>query len=176
MSEQAANAVRITAQSSAPADSVSASVKQLFMALHGCYGSVFLSKFSTGDLDERGKDRGIRSAMQVWQGVLAGIPADVVQAAVQRAFSAHPEFPPSLAQFAAICSAVMPRKTYAEEAGLPALPPPTPAAPVAPSAYSFTHMKDGRDWARRILAGVEAGEKRTSTVVRFARQALGLEA
>lgn len=173
MSEHAANAVRITAQSSAPADSVSASVKQLFMALHGCYGSVFLDKFSTGDLDERGKDRGIRSAMQVWQGALAGFPADVVQAAVQRAFSARPEFPPSLPQFAAICSAVMPRKTYAQEAGLPALPLPTPAAR---SEYSFTSLNDGRDWARRILAGVEAGENRTPTVVRFAREALGVEA
>lgn len=35
---------------------------------------------------------------------------------------------------------------------------------------------DRREWARKILRDVEAGIKRTPTVVKFARQALGLEA
>jgi len=166
-----ANIAMARAEKRPDADPVSASTKQLFMALHGAYGNAFLSKFSTGERDEKGKDRGVRSAMQVWQSKLATYPADVIQTAASRAMDAHPEFPPSLPQFEAICRAVAPRKTFAEEQGLTRLPAPTPA-PAAP--VSFAERRDGRDWARRILARHEAGDKLNPTSLRFAREAMGV--
>ena len=174
MSEQAANAVRITAQSSAPADSVSASVKQLFMALHGCYGSVFLSKFSTGELDANGKDKGIRSAMLVWQADLADFPPDVVFQAARRAKEAHPKFPPNLPEFVVFCKAAMPRAVYVDpDAHVARLPAPAraEAGPV-----EFVAMRDGKDWARKILAELAAGGRRPHGVVAMAKSALGVEA
>lgn len=158
-------------QSRAAESADSALVRRLFMVLHGAYGAAFTSKFATGQRDADGKDKGIRSAMQVWQSKLAAYPADVVEAAAGRVMGAHPEFPPTLPQFEALCRAVMPRKTFAEEQGLPRLPAPA-ATPKA--AVIVAPQRDGKDWARKIVAGVEAGDKRTPTVVKMACAALGL--
>ncbi|MGB4059603.1 MAG: hypothetical protein WBK26_05240 [Burkholderiaceae bacterium] len=146
-------------------------VRRLFMVLHGAYGAAFTSKFATGQRDADGKDKGIRSAMQVWQAKLASYPADVVEAAAGRVMDAHPEFPPTLPQFEALCRAAMPRKTFAQEQGLPRLP-----APDAPhkAVVSVVPQRDGKDWARKIVAGVAAGDKRPPTLIRMARAALGL--
>lgn len=155
----------------AAASAEGAQVRRLFMVLHGAYGTAFVSKFGTGERDANGKDKGIRSAMQVWQSKLAAYPADVIEAAAARVMDAHPEFPPTLPQFEALCRAAMPRKTYAEEAGLPRLP-----APVQPDVKgAFVAQGDGKDWARRILANIEAGAKPTPTVARFAKEALGID-
>jgi hypothetical protein len=154
------------------ADAVSVAVRQVFMLMHGSYGNLFVSKFATGDKDKQGKDRGIRSAMKIWDAKLRAYPADVIEAAAGRLLQECPEFPPNLPQFEALCRAVMPRKTYAETQGLPRLPAPQPA-PAMPVAY--TARNDGRDWARAILAAVEAGQRRSFEVVRSARKALAID-
>jgi hypothetical protein len=41
-------------------------------------------------------------------------------------------------------------------------------------AVSLALCGDGRDWARLLLARIQAGEKRSPTVVRFAHEGLGL--
>ena len=46
-------------------------VKNLFLLLQGSYGSLFLSKFATGVLDEKKRDLGIRAAMAVWRAATA---------------------------------------------------------------------------------------------------------
>lgn len=160
-----------TAQPQPAASAEGLGIRRLFTVLHGAYGSQFVAKFTTGERDAKGKDKGIRSAMQVWQSKLAAYPADVIEAAAARVMDAHPEFPPTLPQFEALCRAAMPRKTFAQEQGLPQLPAP-PAAPKA--VVDVTLRNDGKDWARKILAGADAGDKRTPTVLRMARAALGL--
>lgn len=145
--------------------------RKLFLLLHGSYGNLFLSKFSTGEKDSRGRDKGIRAAMKVWDARLSRFPADVVETAASRLMAEHSEFPPNLPQFEKMCDAVMPRKTYAEEAGLVSLPAP---AQVPPVAVSFDPEHDGKDWARRLLARHEAGENLRPIQLRFAREALGL--
>jgi hypothetical protein len=84
--------------------------KRLFMLFHGYYGNLFLSKYATGELDLDGKDRGIKSARQVWQSGLAKFDVATVVAAAERCKQAHKEFPPSLPQFVDLCAAIQPRK------------------------------------------------------------------
>lgn len=144
-------------------------VRKLFVLLHGSYGNAFLSKWSTGEKDASGKDKGIRAAMLVWDAALRKFPDGVIETAATRMREAHPEFPPSLPQFEKLCDAAMPRKSYAQEHGLPMLPPP------APVQVSFEQQGDNRDWARRILARQQAGDKRlTRTQLAMAQDALGM--
>lgn len=147
-------------------------VQKLFMLMHGAYGNVFLSKFSTGEHDDEGKDKGVKSAMQVWVLALRRFPVDVIETAAYRCQKDRPDFPPTLPQFEAVCAAVMPRKTYAEEHGLPRLPAPAPA-PVSGVPHC-DEQRDGKDWARRIIARHEAGQTINRTSLRFAREALRL--
>lgn len=175
MSEAIANLVQIPPSQAAtaqPAQQVEPRIKRLFMLLHGRYGTAFTSKFATGKLDAAGSDRGTLSAMMVWQSDLRRYADDVVHEAAQRCKDAHPTFPPSLPEFEALCKACMPRETYAQQQGWKPLPPPE-ESPVKP--VDFTPQKDGKDWARRILARKEAGEKITAYTLASASMALGLQ-
>ncbi len=141
---------------------ISAGVKNLFLMLQGSYGATFLAKFSSGVKDEQGRDLGIRSTMKVWDARLAKFPADVLATAYERVIVESPEFPPSLPLIEKICEAAMPRKTYAQEQGLVALPAPK----VEPVQVNVQKRDDGKDWARRILARIEAGDKSISRYTR----------
>lgn len=83
-------------------------VNQVFKVLHGSYGSLFLAKFSTGELDEQGKDKGIKSTRQVWAHGLRGMDSKTITSALERVLDVHPEFPPTLPQFIALCKAAKP--------------------------------------------------------------------
>ena len=41
----------------------SVTVRKLFVLLHGAYGSLFLSKYATGEKSESGGDKGVAAAM-----------------------------------------------------------------------------------------------------------------
>lgn len=155
----------------AQAKGASATVKHLFLLLQGRYGTLFLSKYGTGVKDDAGRDLGIRAAMLVWDADLARYPADVIEAAAKRSGSEYRDYPPNLPQFVALCDAIMPRKTWAQEQGLPRLPP--PATPQALPVHVDAH-RDGRDWARRILARRDHGERISRTCIAFACEALRL--
>lgn len=92
-----------------PENSASTTVKRLFMVLHGWYGNQFLAKFATGELDDQGKDRGIKSARMVWASELAKFDAETIMAAASRCKEDHQKFPPSLPEFLALCRACAPR-------------------------------------------------------------------
>lgn len=95
-----------------------AGIKRVFMVLHGFYGNLFLSKFATGSL-ENGEDQGIANARKVWAYSLREHDAETIKGALRRCQTSHPEFPPSLPQFLALCAAIRPRESYK--------PPPLPA-------------------------------------------------
>ena len=125
---------------------ISSVVRKLFILLHGSYGSLFTSKFATGQM-VGDHDKGSISAMRVWDAKLSRFAPDVIEAAAGRLSAAHPKHPPNLPEFEALCEAAEPRKTYAEEQGLTALP-----APVAkPVQVDVPSHDDGKNWARRIL-------------------------
>lgn len=90
-------------------------VNNVFKVMHGYYGNLFLSKFASGVTDPQGRDKGVASARTVWAFSLRKFGEKTVVAALDRCQSAHPEFPPSLPQFLALCAACAPRKVYRPE-------------------------------------------------------------
>ena len=150
----------------------STTVRKLFVLLHGSYGSLFLSKYATGEKSEAGGDKGVAAAMLVWDAALSKFAPDVIETAAKRLMAESPEFAPNLPQLEKVCEAITPRKTYSEEAGLPRLPAPAPAEP---TKVSFEMRGDGKDWARRIMARQEAGDRIRPYSLQRARQALGME-
>ncbi len=93
-------------------------VNNIFKVFHGFYGNLFLSKFSTGEADAKGGDAGIVSARQIWGHGLRDFDAGTVKAALAQCMDRHPEFPPSLPQFVALCAANEPREAYRPEPAL----------------------------------------------------------
>lgn len=89
-----------------------ATANDVFKVLHGFYGNLFLNKFSTGVVDAKGRDEGVRSARVVWAQTLLPFGESTVVAALEACKAAHPEFPPSLPQFEALCRAAKPREVY----------------------------------------------------------------
>lgn len=156
-----------------PAPVESPLIRKLFLMMHGSYGSLFVSKFATGEKDSAGKDKGIRAAMLVWGARLERYPADVIEVAMGRLTEAHAKFPPNLPEFIVLCDAAMPRQTYAQAAGLPCLPAPA-AAPVVPVVVVLRH--DGKDWARKLMARHDRGDRLGYAQLRDARMALGITA
>ena len=85
---------------------------QVFKAMHAFYGSLWLNKFSTHAMTAAGGDEGFEGARRMWGFALSRYTRDVVRAALGKCMTAHPEFPPSLPQFVALCEASRPRETY----------------------------------------------------------------
>lgn len=90
-------------------------VNNIFKMLHGYYGNLFLSKFSTGQLDQSGNDKGIASARTIWSYGLREFNTDVIGSALEQCAERHVEFPPSFPQFKALCKANQPRVTFHDE-------------------------------------------------------------
>lgn len=87
----------------------------VFRVMHGFYGNLFLSKFATGEARADGGDGGVASARAIWAHGLRGFDVEVVKTALARTLDAHPEYPPTLPQFVALCRACAPRATYKPE-------------------------------------------------------------
>lgn len=91
----------------------------VFRVMHGFYGNLFLSKFATGEAMAGGGDGGVASARTIWAHGLRSFDVGTVKTALSRTMDAHPEFPPTLPQFVALCKACAPRPVYRDT-----LPPP----------------------------------------------------
>lgn len=87
-------------------------VKRVFMVLHGYYGNLFLSKFATGALDDKGEDQGIANARKIWAHGLRDFDAETIKTALRACQGQHSEYPPSLPQFVALCAASKPRQAF----------------------------------------------------------------
>ncbi len=99
---------RLRAQAT-PATTSDPVVGDVFRAMHGFYGVLFVSKFSTGEVNANGKDKGILSARVVWGSELAEFDRETVGLAIQDCKRQHLKFPPSLPEFLALCAANKPR-------------------------------------------------------------------
>lgn len=87
-------------------------VSDVFVALHGFYGVLFMSKFATGEVDSSGKDKGIVSAKRVWASELSKFDRETVGAAIEACKTEHKQYPPSLPEFLDHCKARQIRKVY----------------------------------------------------------------
>lgn len=90
-------------------------VSDVFVALHGFYGVLFISKFATQEVDSNGKDKGIVSAKRVWASELARFDRGTVGAAIEACKVEHKQYPPSLPEFLELCRARVIRKAYRPE-------------------------------------------------------------
>jgi hypothetical protein len=86
-------------------------INSVFKVLHGFYGNLFFSKFATGQV-ENGEDQGIANARRIWAHGLRDFDADTIRTALRHCQDRHPEFPPSMPQFAALCAAAKPREGF----------------------------------------------------------------
>ena len=84
----------------------------VFKVFHGFYGNLFLSKFVNGQVGPDGVDQGVVSARAIWAHGLRAFDLSTVKTALARTMDAHPEFPPTLPQFVALCKACAPREVY----------------------------------------------------------------
>jgi hypothetical protein len=103
------NAEQIRSPQAAPDETV---VNNVFKVMHGCYGNLFLSKFASGVTDTSGRDLGVASARKVWAHSLRGFDEGIVLKALEQCQGRHPEYPPSLPQFVALCAAARPREVF----------------------------------------------------------------
>lgn len=87
-------------------------VKRVFMVLHGYYGNLFFSKFSTGSSDGCGGDQGIANARRVWAHGLRDFNDETIKTALRACQQRHLEYPPSLPQFIGLCAANQPRMVF----------------------------------------------------------------
>lgn len=86
--------------------------KMVFRVLHGAYGALFLSRFSTGVVDDKNRDMGVSAARSMWAHGLRNFDADTVALAVEKCMEANPKFPPTLPELQAQCRAIQPRKAH----------------------------------------------------------------
>ena len=84
----------------------------VFRAMHGFYGQLWLSKFATGQAGADGSDTGVVSAKAIWAHGLRDFDSGVVKLALRQCLERHPDFPPSLPQFVALCRANAPREVF----------------------------------------------------------------
>lgn len=90
-------------------------VNNVFKVLHGFYGNLFFSKWATGQVGENGEDAGVVSARQIWAFGLRKFDGQAVKGALSQCLERHPEYPPSLPQFVALCVANQVRKVFKTE-------------------------------------------------------------
>ena len=101
-------AVRATGKPHPSGDAADA----VFRAMHGFYGQLWLSKFATGQAGADGSDTGVVSAKAIWAHGLRDFDSGVVKLALRQCLERHPDFPPSLPQFVALCRANAPREVF----------------------------------------------------------------
>ncbi len=89
-------------------------VNEVFKAMHGAYGKPFLDKFSTGKLDAKGRDEGIKSARMAWAHALRRFSMDVIADALETMRKVHPSWPPTLGEFEALCTMAVPQLQSAQ--------------------------------------------------------------
>lgn len=114
-----------------PAATPNDTANNVFKVFHGFYGNLFLSKFVNGQTGSDGVDQGVVSARAIWAHGLRDFDLSVVKTALTRTMDSHPEFPPTLPQFVALCKACKPR-----EAVTFALPPAKPNPEIAKQALA----------------------------------------
>lgn len=120
----------------------------VFRVLHGFYGNLFFSKFATGAINDAGEDEGTLSARNVWAHALGRYDTSTIKAALRRCRDAHPEFPPNLPQFAALCAAAQPRGVIADATKLLGMAPALRSV-YAAQARAINAKHDGKAAARR---------------------------
>lgn len=141
-------------------------IDRLFSRMIATYGNAFMRQW--GDVPET-------DIKTVWAHELAGYASHL--GALAWALENLPERPMNVLEFRALCRRSAPTET-------PRLPEPAAdPARVAQARAKLSSMvkplpvvAGHKDWAKRIMARKQAGERVNATAYRMARDALGLQA
>ena len=151
-------------------------VDRLFDRMQGFYGSLWVDRWRSGELDANGRDRGLLNAKATWCIELGGFvdQSERIQKAIEACRSC--KLPPTLPEFMELCRQASPNVVLA-------LPDPKVSQEVARERVAqleagvskITGMagRDHKKWARDILADPKSFP---AVSVRMAREALGKEA
>ena len=151
-------------------------VDRLFDRMQGFYGSLWVDRWRSGELDANGRDRGLLNAKATWCVELGGFvdQSERIQKAIEACRSC--KLPPTLPEFMELCRQASPNVVLA-------LPAPKVSQEVARERVAqleagvskITGMagRDHKKWARDILA---APKNYPAVSVRMAREALGKDA
>lgn len=139
----------------------------VFVYFFGAYGALWTSKFSTGVKNDKGQDQGVKTAMAVWGSALAKFDPATVEAALHRWTAENADKAPHLPQFVATCATADKSMGRTPLVALPYEPP-------VRADVSYAAVGDGKDWARKILAGIAAGDKRSVKARKMAMDALSI--
>lgn len=138
---------------------------KIFTKLTLAYGRDFLSRWEGVDLNDVKTD---------WSHELSGFESH--PEAIAYGLANLPQKPPTVIEFRAIA-----RRAPTPEVPRLEAPRADPArvaaelAKLAPLRMQSSAVVDGKDWARRIMARHEAGDKINPYTLLSARQALGIE-
>lgn len=103
-----AQEIQTVAQQQKPVASLR--VRRLFAVLHASYGSLFTAKFSTGELNADGTDKGIRAALLYWDRSLSNYEDDIVEKAIHQVQFNNPNYPPNLPHILKECEILKSQK------------------------------------------------------------------
>lgn len=143
----------------------SAWTDRIFTKLTLAYGRDFISRWEGIDLNDVKSD---------WSHELAGFEAH--PEAIAHALANLPPKPPSVIEFRAIARRAPQIDTPRLEA--PKADPTNVAAEIAKQTglrEALAPKHNPKEWAQRILAREQAGEKIRPIALRFAKEALGME-
>jgi hypothetical protein len=148
-------------------------VDRIFDRMQGYYGSLWVDRWRSGDIDDNGRDRGLLNAKATWAIELGGFVGETERIAQAIESCRHRSLPPTLPEFLELC-----RQAH----GTPraALPAPKVDPEVAKQrAKEIAGIADGmakrpgydfRAWAQRIVANPKAYP---GISLKFAKEALG---
>lgn len=148
---------------------VSARTRKLFMIFHASYGSLFTSKFSTGELNSEGSDKGMRAALLVWDRSLNNYEDDVIEKATKKIQLENLNFPPNLGHFIKKCEELKIQKANDDKA----IKNPQIIRMIACAAPKITSRGDGLDNWRIKLARFYLGHKTRADDIRCAIKMIG---
>lgn len=105
----AANLAEAAIRRAAQAPAIEAAT-HVFRVLHGMYGNLFLARHTSGVVGQDGADEGVKAAQKVWAYGMRDFDAGTVKAGLAACMERHPDYPPTLPQFLALCKAARPRE------------------------------------------------------------------
>lgn len=82
-------------------------VDRIFYRMQGLYGSLWLQRWKTGEINADGADLGLLSAKAVWAEALAGVSGEAISAAITACQAIS--LPPTLPEFLSLCRDAMRR-------------------------------------------------------------------
>ena len=149
-------------------------VDRLFDRMQGFYGSLWVDRWRSGELDANGRDRGLLNAKATWCVELGGFvdQSERIQKAIEACRSC--KLPPTLPEFMELCRQASPNVVQALPA--PKVSPDVArerAAQIQNGAAGLARKSgyDHKKWAKDILANPKAYP---SISIKFAKQALGI--